>query len=266
MADESGNSPITVPGFRSLKGKRKLAMVTAYDYSSARIADEAGVESILVGDSLGTVVQGLPNTVPVKLSEMVYHTQLAARGVKRALLIADLPFGSYQESPRQAVRNAVRLMKAGARAIKLEGGERVADTIAALVKADIPVVGHVGLTPQSVHLLGGFKVQRNREQILQDAVAVDQSGAFALVLECVPSEIGQAATQAVSIPTVGIGAGLHCDGQVLVWHDLLGLYDDFRPRFVKRYAELGETASQAIRRYIDEVRDGSFPGPEHEFQ
>ena len=258
--------PITVPEFRGAKGVRKLVVVTAYDYPSAKLADEAGVDAILVGDSLGTVVQGLPNTLTVTLGQMAYHTSLVARGTKRALLLADLPFGSYQESPRQAVRSAVRLLKSGAAAVKLEGGERMSDAIAALVRADIPVVGHVGLTPQSVHRVGGFKVQRDAAHIVADAKAAEAAGAFALVVECVPNDVGAAVTAAVSIPTIGIGAGPTCDGQVLVWHDLLGLYDGFRPKFVKRYADLSTATTHAIAAYADEVRRNTFPGPEHGFK
>jgi 3-methyl-2-oxobutanoate hydroxymethyltransferase len=196
---------------------------------------------------------------------MIYHTSLAARGVRRALLIADMPFGSYQAGSLQAVLNAAKLLKrGGASAVKLEGGERMAEQIAACVRAEIPVMGHVGLTPQSVHRLGGFKVQRDAEAILADARAVEQAGAFSLVVECVPSDLAAKVTAAVAIPTIGIGAGPHCDGQVLVFHDLLGLYDGLRPKFVKRYAELGEAAREAIRGYCQEVRGGKFPGPEHE--
>ena len=258
--------PVTVPDFRAAKGVRKLVVVTAYDYPTAKLADAAGVDAVLVGDSLGTVVQGLPNTVPVTLAQMAYHTTLAARGANRALVVADLPFGSYQESPRQAVRSAVRLLKAGAAAVKLEGGDRVAAAIAACTRADIPVMGHVGLTPQSVHRLGGFKVQRDAARVLADARAVEAAGAFAVVVECVPSDIGVTVTAGVGIPTVGIGAGPGCDAQVLVWHDLLGLYDGFRPKFVKRYADLGEAARAALAAFAAEVRAGTFPGPEHGFK
>ncbi|OWK40910.1 3-methyl-2-oxobutanoate hydroxymethyltransferase [Fimbriiglobus ruber] len=260
--------PVTVPEFRAAKGRaEKLTVVTAYDCTAAKLVDAAGVDAILVGDSLGTVVQGHPNTLPVTLAQMVYHTSLVVRGTARALVVADLPFLTYQVSPRQAVKNAGKLLKqGGAAAVKMEGGERTAEAIAACVRADVPVMGHVGLTPQSVNRFGGFKVQRDAEHILADARAIEQAGAFALVIECVPSDLAARITAAVSIPTIGIGAGPHCDGQVLVYHDLLGLFDGFRPKFVKRYAELGEATRAAVRAYCAEVRKGTFPGPEHEFK
>ena len=258
--------PVTVPDFRAAKGGRKLAVVTAYDYTAAVIADAAGVDCVLVGDSLGMVVQGHSTSLPVTLNEMLYHLKCVARGTKRALIVADLPFLSYQVSPRQAVRSAGKLLKAGAHAVKLEGGVRMADAIAACVRADIPVMGHVGLTPQSVHRMGGFKVQRDADEVLADARAVEAAGAFSIVVEGVPSDIGASVTAAVGIPTVGIGAGPHCDGQVLVWHDLLGLYDGLRPKFVKRYAELGALAKDALAKYCEEVRSGAFPAAEHGFK
>ena len=258
--------PITVPDFRAAKGSRKLAVVTAYDYTSAVIADAAGVDCILVGDSVGMVVQGHSTSLPVTLNEMAYHLRCVVRGTKRSLIVADLPFLSYQVSPRRAVKSAGKLLKAGAHAVKLEGGVRMADAIAACVRADIPVMGHVGLTPQSVHRMGGFKVQRDADEVLADARAVEHAGAFSLVVEGVPTDIGASVTAAVGIPTVGIGAGPHCDGQVLVWHDLLGLYDGLRPKFVKRYAELGELAKDAVAAYCDEVRAGTFPAAEHGFK
>lgn len=258
--------PITVPEFRAARGVRKLAVVTAYDFTSAVIADAAGVDGILVGDSLGMVVQGQSTSLPVSMSEMLYHLRCVVRGTKRALVVADLPFMSYQVSPRQAVKNAGRLLKAGAHAVKLEGGVRMADAVAACVRADIPVMGHIGLTPQSVHRMGGFKVQRDADELLADARAVEQAGAFSLVVEGVPTDIGTKVTAAVTIPTVGIGAGPHCDGQVLVWHDLLGLYDGLRPKFVKRYAELGQLAKGAVAEYCEEVRAGTFPAAEHGFK
>ena len=258
--------PMTVPDFRAAKGVRKLAVVTAYDFTAAKLADDAGVDAILVGDSVGMVVQGHATTLPVTLAQMAYHTTLVARGAKRPLLLADLPFGSYGESPQQAVRSAFRLIKAGATAVKLEGGERMAEAVAACVRADIPVMGHVGLTPQSVHRFGGFKVQRDEKRLLADARAVELAGAFALLVEGVPNDLGAAVTAAVGVPTIGIGAGPGCDGQVLVWHDLLGLFDAFRPKFVKRYADLGEATRTALRAYCGEVRDGTFPGPDHGFK
>jgi 3-methyl-2-oxobutanoate hydroxymethyltransferase len=258
--------PVTVPDFRAAKGTRKLAVVTAYDFTAAKLADDAGVDAILVGDSLGMVIQGHTNPLPVTLAQMAYHTAMVARGAKRPLLLADLPFGSYGESPGQAVRSATKLLKAGAHAVKLEGGERMADAVAACVRADIPVMGHIGLTPQSIHRLGGFKVQRDAARLMADAKAAEQAGAFALLVEGVPTDLGTTVTAAVSIPTIGIGAGPGCDGQVLVWHDLLGLYDAFKPKFVKRYADLGDTVRSALKAYCTEVRIGTFPGPEHGFK
>lgn len=258
---------MTVPEFRAAKGRgQKLAVVTGYDYTAARLLDDAGVDAILVGDSVGMVVQGHPTSLPVTLRDIIYHTQCVARGAKRALVVADLPFLSYQVSPRQAVRSAGKLLKhGGAAAVKLEGGERMADSVAACVRAGIPVMGHVGLTPQSVHQMGGFKVQRDAEQLLADARAVAAAGAFAIVVEGVPSAAAAAVTAAVGVPTIGIGAGAGCDGQVLVYHDLLGLFADFRPKFVKRYADLGGAVTAAVAAYCREVRDGTFPGPEHSF-
>jgi 3-methyl-2-oxobutanoate hydroxymethyltransferase len=259
---------VTVPEFRAAKGKgTKLAVVTAYDYTSARICDEAGAEAILVGDSLGMVVQGHPTSLPVTLDEMIYHTRCVMRGVRRALVVGDLPFLTYQVSPRQAVRNAGRLIKeGGAHAVKLEGGVRMRATVKACVDAGIPVMAHVGLTPQAVHQLGGFKVQRDEEQLLADIVAVEQAGAFAVVIESVPATLGAKLTSAVSIPSIGIGAGVECDGQVLVFHDMMGLFTDFRPKFVKRYAELGAAAKSAVEAYCREVREGVFPAAEHTFR
>ncbi|HEX4609210.1 MAG TPA: 3-methyl-2-oxobutanoate hydroxymethyltransferase [Urbifossiella sp.] len=260
--------PVTVPDFRAAKGRGdRLAVVTAYDYTSARLADESGVDAILVGDSLGMVIQGHPTSLPVTLRDVVYHTRCVVRGARRALVVADLPFLTYQVSPRQAVRSAGKLMKdGGAHAVKLEGGERMADTVRAVVAAGIPVMGHVGLTPQSVHQFGGFKVQRDAAQLLADATAVAVAGAFAVVVESVPAEVGAKLTAALPVPTVGIGAGPGCDAQVLVFHDLLGLFADFTPKFVKRYADLGAAAKAALTAYAREVRDGTFPGPEHSFR
>ena len=260
--------PVTVPDFRGAKGRgERLAVVTAYDYTSARLADEAGVDAVLVGDSLGMVIQGHPTSLPVTLRDVVYHTRCVVRGVRRALVVADLPFMTYQVSPRQAVRSAGKLMKAGgAHAVKLEGGERMADAVRAVVAAGIPVMGHVGLTPQSVHQFGGFKVQRDAAQLLADAKAVADAGAFAVVVESVPADVGAQLTAALPVPTVGIGAGPGCDAQVLVFHDLLGLFTDFAPKFVKRYADLGAATKTAIGAYAREVRDGTFPGPEHSFR
>ena len=259
---------VTVPEFRAAKAKgTKLAVVTAYDYTSARLCDEAGVDAILVGDSVGMVVQGHPTSLPVTLEEMIYHTRCAVRGVRRAMVVADLPFLTYQVSPRQAVRNAGRLIKeGGAHAVKLEGGVRMRQAVKACVDAGIPVMAHVGLTPQAVHQLGGFKVQRDAEQLLADIAAVEEAGAFAVVVESVPADLGAKLTSAVTIPTIGIGAGVGCDGQVLVFHDMLGLFPDFKPKFAKRYADLGGAAKAALESYCREVRDGSFPAAEHTFR
>jgi len=260
--------PVTVPEFRAAKARgEKLAVITAYDYTSARLADDAGADCLLVGDSLGMVIQGHATALPVTLGQVAYHTACVVRGTRRALVVADLPFLSYQVSPRQAVRSAGRLLKkAGAHAVKLEGGVRMAETVRAVVNAGIPVMGHVGLTPQSVHQLGGFKVQRDAESLLADARAVEEAGAFSLVVESVPAEIGAAITKAVSVPTIGIGAGANCDGQVLVYHDLLGLFTDFTPKFVKRYADVGSQIREALAAYCKDVRAGSFPDAQHSFR
>ncbi|MFL5328986.1 MAG: 3-methyl-2-oxobutanoate hydroxymethyltransferase [Gemmataceae bacterium] len=260
--------PVTVPDFLAAKAQsRKLAVVTAYDYALARIVDSAGVDSVLIGDSLGMVVQGHDHCLEVTLDDVIYHTRCVARGVQRALVVSDLPFMTYQISAQQALENAGQLVqKGGAHAVKLEGGERSADAIAAIVAAEIPVMAHVGLTPQSVRRIGGFRVQRDESQILADAKAVEAAGAFAVVVECVPASIAARLTAELKIPTIGIGAGSACDGQVLVGYDLLGMFDDVRPKFVKRYAELGESVRQAVEGFCREVRGGQFPGGEHEFK
>ncbi len=257
---------MTIPLFRQAKEKQtKLVVVTAYDYAMARLVDAAGVDAILVGDSLGMVVQGHATPLPVTMGHMVYHTQMVARARPRSLLIADMPFLSYHLSPRQAIRNAGRLIRAGAQAVKLEGGVAMYETIAALVRAEIPVMGHVGMTPQAVHRFGGFKVQRDVTTLLADAKAVAEAGAFSLVIECVPADAAAAITRSVGVPTIGIGAGRGCDGQVLVLHDLLGLQDHLRPKFVKRYADVGEQVRMAVEQYAREVRSSDFPGKEHSF-
>jgi 3-methyl-2-oxobutanoate hydroxymethyltransferase len=260
--------PVTVPDFLSARSRgTKLSVLTAYDYTFARLLDAAGVDAILVGDSLGMVIQGHATALPVTLDEMVYHTRCVVRGTSRAMVVTDLPFMTFQLGPQQALASAGRLVKeGGAHAVKLEGGERTAEAIAAIVRADIPVMGHVGMTPQSVHRFGGFKVQRKAEQVLADARAVEQAGAFAVVVECVPSDLAAQITAAVSIPTIGIGAGPHCDGQVLVIQDMLGMYGDLRPKFVKRYVEAGAQIRQAVEAYCRDVRERRFPDDGHSFQ
>lgn len=260
--------PVTVPDFLAAKAQgARLTMLTAYDYSSARLLDEAGVDSILVGDSLGMIVQGHPHSLTVTLDEVIYHTKCVARGVRRALLIADMPFMSYQISPEQALASAGRLVQeGGAHAVKLEGGERSAPAVRKIVEAGVPVIGHIGLTPQSMRQFGGFRVQRDEGHLLRDASAIAEAGAFAIVLECIPAELAARITAQLSIPTIGIGAGAGCDGQVLVMHDMLGLFADLRPKFVKRYAELGDAAKAAVQAYCQEVRSGAFPAKEHEFR
>ena len=260
--------PFTVPDFLAARSRgHRITMLTAYDYTMARLLDSAGIDSLLVGDSLGMVVQGNPDSLGVTLDEMIYHTRLVMRGVRRALVVADMPFKTYQVSPQQALESAGRLLKeGGAHAVKLEGGVRSAAAVEAITRADIPLMGHIGLTPQSVRRLGGFKVQRDAEKLLDDARAIEAAGAFALVVECVPSEMAARVTEAVKIPTIGIGAGPRCDGQILVAHDVLGLFEDFRPRFVKPYADLGREIRQAVEAYCREVREGEFPDEAHGFR
>jgi 3-methyl-2-oxobutanoate hydroxymethyltransferase len=248
----------------------KIVMVTAYDAPSGRLADAAGVDLILVGDSSGMVVHGRESTVPVSLDEIVFMTQWVTRGAKRPIVIADMPFGSYEESDEQAVRNAVRLVKdGGADAVKLERGGTSVARARAIVGAGIPVMGHVGLTPQTATVLGGFKAQgrtaERARQLVADALALEAAGCFAIVLEAVPPAVGRAATRALTVPTIGIGAGAETDGQVLVWHDMLGFSDGRAPRFVKRYAELGEAIGEALERYAEDVRSGAFPEERHTY-
>jgi 3-methyl-2-oxobutanoate hydroxymethyltransferase len=263
---------ITVNDFiRKKAEQRKITMITAYDYPFAMIADEAGLDAILVGDSLCMVVQGLENTLPVTMNEMIYHTKMVTRAARNAMVIGDMPFMSYQTCVADAVRNAGRFLKeAGAAAIKIEGGVEVAEHIKAMTRSDIPVMAHIGLTPQAIHRMGGYKVQGRTEdaakRMLEEARAVEDAGAFALILEAIPMDLAGKITEEISIPTIGIGAGPHCDGQVLVLHDVLGLFERFIPKFVKRYANLREDALKAIRTYKDEVEQGLFPGEEHSFK
>lgn len=263
---------ITVPHILKMKQRgERITCLTAYDYSFARILDEAGIEMLLVGDSLGCVVQGGANTLAVTMDEMIYHTRLVTRGRKRALVIGDMPFMSYQTGKDEALRNAGRFFKeAGAEAIKLEGGVAVQDSIRAIVDAGMPVMGHIGLTPQSVHQFGGYKVQgresERRDALLRDAIAVEQAGAFAVVLEGIPQDLAGEITERLTIPTIGIGAGMQCDGQVLVIHDMLGLFDDFVPKFVKRYADVKQTMLGAVKEFVGEVKERKFPAAEHSFK
>lgn len=261
-------SRLTITDLQKKKSEaRKITMLTAYDFPFAALVDKAGIDMILVGDSLGVVVQGKENTLPVTMDDMVYHTEMVVRGTADCFVVGDMPFMSYQVSREDAIYNAGRFLKeGGAQAVKLEGGAAVQKTIEAIASADIPVMAHIGLTPQSVHKLGGFKVQKESDRLLQDARAVEKAGAFAVVLECVPGEIAGRITEELSIPTIGIGAGVHCDGQVLVLHDLLGLFERFVPKFIKRYANLSESALEAISRYREEVEKGVFPGEEHTFK
>lgn len=258
---------MTVPKFAALKGSHKITMVTAYDYPFARFVDEAGVEAVLVGDTMGMVVQGHDSTLPVTVDEMIYHTEMVGRAVNRALVIADMPFLSYQAGRNKAIENAGRVLKESrCQAVKLEGGADQAETIHALVQAGIPVMAHCGLRPQSVHQLGGYRVQRDEAALLHDARAAAEAGAFSIVLECIPAAIARRITDSVPIPTIGIGAGGDCDGQVLVLHDILGLTTTHVPRFVKQYADLRTLVTDAVRTYRDEVRSGEFPAEEHQFK
>jgi len=257
--------------FRNAKQKNeRLTMLTAYDYSTAKLIDASGIDSVLVGDSLGMVMLGYEDTLSVTMEDMIHHTKAVARGVKDALVVSDLPFMSYQTSVYDAVSNAGRLIKEGrAQAVKLEGGIEVCPQIKAIVEASIPVMAHIGLTPQSVNAFGGFKVQGKDEEaarsLIEQAKAVEAAGAFAVVLECIPAKLADLITKSISIPTIGIGAGNGCDGQVLVYQDMLGLYSDFTPKFVKRYAEIGPQMQTAIEGYISEVKSGAFPAAEHTF-
>jgi 3-methyl-2-oxobutanoate hydroxymethyltransferase len=264
-----GKLPLTELAELKRRGQ-KLAMVTAYDFPSGRIADEAGVELVLVGDSAGMVVLGNESTVPVTMEELLMLTRAVTRGAKRPLVVADMPFGSFQVSDEVAVDNAVRFVKeANADAVKLEGAGPTLSRVQAIVGAGVPVMGHVGLTPQSATMLGGFKAQgrtaEKAERLYEDALALEAAGCFAIVLEAVPAAVAARVTEALQVPTIGIGAGAACDGQVLVWHDLLGLYAGKAPRFVKRYADLATEAKRALEAYVDDVREGRFPEEQHTY-
>jgi 3-methyl-2-oxobutanoate hydroxymethyltransferase len=278
VAPSAGNDKITVPGILKRKSvvssqnssPAKITCLTAYDYPTARLLDEAGVDILLVGDSLGMVVLGYESTLPVTLEEMLQCTRAVRRGTRRALLVADMPYGSYHDDPVEAVRHAVRFVKeAGAEAVKIEGGERRMELIARMVDAEIPVMGHIGLTPQSVNAFGGFRVQGKTEeageQLLRDARAVEAAGAFSIVLESIPRELAARITAELKIPTIGIGAGPDCDGQVLVIHDLVGLSFGHKPKFARRYANVGEIISRAAAEYCRDVRQGSFPSDEESY-
>lgn len=261
----------TVTTFQEMKKKQeKISMLTAYDYSIAKLIDGAGINAILVGDSLGNVILGYEDTISVTMEDMIHHGAAVARGAKNALVVIDMPFMSYQTSVYDAVVNAGRLMKEGrAQAVKLEGGKEVCPQIKAIVDASIPVMAHLGLTPQSINAFGGFKVQGKTEaaakKLIEDAKAVEEAGAFAVVLECVPAKLAKLVSESISIPTIGIGAGNGCDGQVLVYQDMLALFSDFTPKFVKKFANLGEVMTNAFQQYDKEVKDGTFPGKEHEY-
>ena len=263
---------ITSADFRTMKNSGdKISMVTAYDYSTARLVDESGIDSILVGDSLGMVMLGYPDTLSVTMEDLIHHCSAVVRGAKNALVICDMPFMSYQTSVYDAVKNAGRLIKEGrAAAVKLEGGVEFAEHIKAIVNASIPVCGHLGMTPQSVNAFGGFKVQGKTveaaKKLITDALALEQAGVFAIVLECVPAELAEYISKLLTIPTIGIGAGVGCDGQVLVYQDLTGIYNDFTPKFVKRYLNAGEMIKNAFVDYNYEVKHGKFPTAEHSFK
>lgn len=262
----------TTISFKEAKKKgKKLTMLTAYDYTTAKIVDEAGVNAILVGDSLGMVMLGYEDTLSVTMNDMIHHTKAVARGNKNALVVGDMPFMSYSTGVRDAVINAGRLISEGrANCVKLEGGKEVCDVIKAIVAAKIPVFAHIGLTPQALNALGGFKVQGKDEEsakkLIEDALAVQEAGAFAVVLECVPALLAKKITELLDIPTIGIGAGADCDGQVLVYQDMLALYDNFKPKFVKQFANAGEVMKDGIKKYIEEVASGEFPKEEHTFK
>jgi 3-methyl-2-oxobutanoate hydroxymethyltransferase len=263
--------PVTVRDVRAFKERgERFTMLTAYEAQSARLLDEAGIPLILVGDTLGMVVLGYDSTLPVTMDEMLHHTRAVARGATNALVVGDMPFMSYQSSVEEGLKNAGRFLKeAGAHAVKLEGGARVVDLVARITEAGIPVMGHIGLTPQSVNQFGGYRVQGKTDeqahQLVSDAKSLEAAGVFAVVLEAVPAPVAAEVTSTLHIPTIGIGAGPHCDGQVLVWHDFLGITDGKLPRFVKRYAQVGEQIKQAAAEFAAEVKDGTYPGPEHTY-
>jgi len=264
--------PFTIQDFlKKKKDGEKITMLTAYDYPFARIVDEAGIDAILVGDSLGMVVQGLENTLPVTMDEMIYHTKMVARAVKNAMVIGDMPFMSYQTSVQEALKNAGRFLKeAGASAVKMEGGAETAEHIRAMSKSDIPVMAHIGLTPQSIHRMGGYKVQGKSEEaakrLIEEAHIVEEAGAFSLLLEAIPMDLGKKISEELSIPTIGIGAGPHCDGQILVLHDVIGLFERFVPKFVKQYTNIKDESLKAVKAYKQDVDKGIFPSEKQSFR
>ncbi len=265
-------SQFTIQDFlKKKKEGKKITMLTAYDYPFAQIIDEAGIDVILVGDSLGMVVQGLDNTLPVTMDEMIYHTKMVTRAVKNAMVIGDMPFMSYQAGIEDAIRNSGRFLKeTGASGVKMEGGAEIADHIRAMTRSDIPVMAHIGLTPQSIHRMGGYKVQGKTDEaankLIEEAHIVENAGAFSLLLEAIPMNLAKKITEELTIPTIGIGAGPHCDGQVLVLHDVIGLFERFVPKFVKRYANIKEDVSKAINAYKEEIEEGTFPSEEQSFK
>jgi len=271
MSTEGKMNKITTAALKEMKKKgEKISMLTAYDFPTAAIMDNAGIDMILIGDSVGMVVLGYDSTLPVTMDDMIHHTKMVSRAVKRAMVVGDMPFMSYQTSIEEGLRNAGRFMKeAGAHAVKLEGGREVAELTRKIVNAGIPVMGHIGLTPQSVHQLGGYKVQGKGDaaakKLIEDARALEEAGAFSIVLECIPAALGKEITEALEMITIGIGGGVHCDGQVLVVNDMLGTFERFTPKFVKKYATLSKQMDEAFRKYIEEVKAGVFPGKEHSF-
>lgn len=267
----NSNKKRTILDFLAMKkGGEKITFLTAYDATFVKILDEAGIDGVLVGDSLGMVIQGKPNTLEVTVEDIIYHTSIVSRGITTAHLVADMPFMSYQNSKEEALKNAGRLIKEGkAESVKLEGGKFVADSVFHIQKSGIPVMGHIGLTPQSIHQMGGFKIQgreeRKRDELLRDAKILEEAGAFSIVLEGIPALLAKEITESLKIPTIGVGAGPHCDGQVLVIYDLLGMDNSFIPKFAKRYANLHEVINGAVKNYIEEVRSEKFPAEENSF-